>query len=282
MIYYKKPFRRRPSTMQMKNYEIHIKDDCYDAVSFGSGKKDLVMIPGLGDGITTVKGKALLGSVLYHRYGKKYRVTMISRKKTLESNATTETMAKDQYYAMQALGIQKAHVLGVSMGGMIAQHLAADHPDMVDKLILVVTAPQCGDTARENLQRWMGFARIKAYLGLMIDITEKAHPEKYLKKLRPFYPYMGSAAKKMDTERFLIQAKACEEHNALEKLEKIQSPTLIIGGGQDRTLGEEGSHLLHRFIEGSRIKIYIDQGHALYEDEKDFHTTCLSFLEEEA
>ena len=127
--------------MQMKNYEIHIKDDCYDAVSFGSGKKDLVMIPGLGDGITTVKGKALLGSVLYHRYGKKYRVTMISRKKTLEIDSTTETMAKDQYYAMQALGIQKAHVIGVSMGGMIAQHLAADHPDMVDKLILVVTAP---------------------------------------------------------------------------------------------------------------------------------------------
>lgn len=268
--------------MQFKNYEIRIRDDRYDAVSFGSGKQDLVMIPGLGDGITTVKGKALLGSVLYRRYGKKYRVTIISRKDALESSATTETMAKDQYYAMQALGIQKAHVIGVSMGGMIAQHLAADYPDMVDKLILVVTAPQCGDTAIENIQRWISFAQMKAYLGLMIDITEKAHPEKYLKKLRSLYPYMGSAAKKMDISRFCIQAEACKNHNALHKLEKIQAPALIIGGGQDRTLGEEGSHMLHRFIEGSRIKIYIDQGHALYEDEKDFHNTCLAFLEEEA
>ena len=268
--------------MPIKNYEIRIRDDRYDAVSFGSGKENLVMIPGLGDGITTVKGRALVGSVLYRRYCKKYRVTLISRKNRLDEHATTESMAQDQYLAMQALGIEKAHIIGVSMGGMIAQHLAADHPEAVDRLILVVTTPETGETAKENLDRWIGFARMKAYLGLMIDINEKAHPEKYLKKLRPLYPYLGSAAKKMDIERFCIQAAACRDHNALEKLNRIQAPTLIIGGGQDRTLGEEGSHQLNRAIGDSRIKIYIDQGHALYEDDPDFHRTCLSFLEEPA
>ena len=195
--------------MQFKNYELHILDDRYDAVSFGSGKENLVMIPGLGDGITTVRGKALLGSLLYRRYGKKYKVTIISRKNALESDATTESMARDQYYAMQALGIEKAHIMGVSMGGMIAQHLAADHPEMVDKLILVVTGPNAGTLAQENIGRWIGFAEMGAFLGLMIDITEKAHPEKYLRKLRPLYPYMGSAAKKLDIDRFTIQARAC-------------------------------------------------------------------------
>ena len=265
--------------MQFKNYELHILDDRYDAVSFGSGKENLVMIPGLGDGITTVRGKALLGSLLYRRYGKKYKVTIISRKNALESDATTESMARDQYYAMQALGIEKAHIMGVSMGGMIAQHLAADHPEMVDKLILVVTGPNAGTLAQENIGRWIGFAEMGAFLGLMIDITEKAHPEKYLKKRRPLYPYMGSAAKKLDIDRFTIQARACVSHNAMDRLEKIQAPTLVIGGGKDRTLGEEGSQLLHRYICGSVLKIYEDQGHALYEDEPDFHKTVLSFLE---
>ena len=267
--------------MQYKNYELRILNDRYDAISFGRGEKDLVMIPGLGDGIATVKGKALLGSLLYRNYGKKYRVTIISRRQALNPDATTESMAKDQYYAMQALGIEKAHVMGVSMGGMIAQHLAADHPEMVDRLILVVTAPRAVDPVRENMERWISFAERKAFLGLIIDINEKAHPEKYLKKIRPFYPYLGSAARKTDVERFTIQARACLSHDALDKLEKIQAPALIIGGGQDRTMGEEGSHLLHRFITGSRLKIYVDQGHALYEDEPDFHRTVLSFLEEE-
>ena len=267
--------------MHMKNYELRIREDRYHAVQFGTGKEDLVMIPGLGDGIVTVKGRALMGNVCFRQYSRKYRVTIISRKNNLEPCATTETMAKDQYYAMQALGIEKAHIVGISMGGMIAQHLAADHPEMVRKLVLAVTSPASGDLIQENLGRWIGFAQMGAFLGLMIDITEKAHPEKYLKRLRPLYPYLGSAARKMDIDRFTVQARACGSHDAAEKLDRIQAPTLIIGGGADRTVGSAGSHLLHRSIPGSILKIYEDQGHGLYEDEPDFHKTVLHFLSED-
>ena len=267
--------------MQFKNYELRIRDDRYDAVSFGSGRENLVMIPGLGDGMATVKGKALLGSILCRKYGKKYRVTIISRKNALETDASTESMAKDQYLSMQALGIRKAHIMGVSMGGMIAQHLAVQHPEAVDRLILAAAAPKSTDLIKENIGRWIGFAQMGAFLGLMIDVTEKAHPEKYLKRLRPFYPYLGSAAKKTDIERFTIQARACETHDASEVLDQITAPTLIVGGGLDRTLGVEGSHALHRMIPGSILKIYEDQGHALYEDEPDFHKTVLDFLSAE-
>ena len=268
--------------MYQKNFELRIREDRFDAIQFGSGSQDLVLITGLGDGITTVRGKAGLGSLLYRKYARQYRVTIISRKNTLEPDATTQSMAKDQYYAMQALGIRDAYVIGVSMGGMIAQHLAADHPDMVRKLVLVVTEPAAGELMQENIGRWIGFAQIGAFLGLMIDITEKAHPEKYLKRLRPFYPYLGSAAKKLDIQRFCIQARACASHDATEKLDRIQCPTLVIGGGRDRTLGDQGSHLLHRFISESTLRIYEDQGHALYEDEPDFLKTVLAFLKEPA
>ena len=182
---------------------------------------------------------------------------------------------------MQALGITHAHIVGVSLGGMIAQYLAADHPQAVDRLILVSTAPSGDSLTRENIGRWIGFAEMGAYLGLMIDITEKSHPEKYLKKLRPFYPYMGTAARKMDTGRFTLQARACASHDASDILENIKAPTLILAGDQDRILGIEGAHLLHRFIEGSQLKIYEGQGHALYEDEKDFRKDVLAFLSQE-
>ena len=267
--------------MQFKNYELHILEDRCDAVSFGSGKENLVIVPGLGDGITTVRGKALLGNLLYHKYSRKYRVTFISRKNNLEADASTETMARDLYYAMQALGIQKAHVLGVSMGGMIAQYLAANYPQSVDKLILAVTAPAAGELIQENAGRWIGFAEMGSFLGLMIDISEKAHTEKYLKRLRPLYPYLGSAARKMDIRRFCIQARACSAHDASERLDKITAPTLIIGGRKDRTIGEEASHQLHRLIPGSQLKIFPDGTHALYQEDPEFHRTVLDFLEKQ-
>ena len=267
--------------MGIKNYEIRIGDLRFDSISFGSGQKDLVIIPGLGDGLSTVKGKAWAGRVIFRKCARKYRVTVISRRRDLQPGATTGSMAKDQALAMEALGIRKAHVVGISQGGMIAQHLAADHPEMVDRLVLAVSAPSCSELARENISRWVGFAKMGSYLGLIIDTTEKAHPEKYLRRIRPLYPYLGSMAKKMDVSRFCIMAGACLSHNTQEKLDKITAPTLVIGGGADRTLGVDGSHQLHRLIDGSILKIYEDQGHALSEDEPDFYKTVLSFLQAE-
>ena len=264
--------------MHAKNYELHILGSVYDAVRFGEGKEHLVVIPGLGDGICTVKGKALMGAALYRRYLKNYTVTVISRKRVLEENATTCSMAKDQALAMEALGIRKAHVMGVSQGGMIAQHLAADYPRMVEKLILVATAPKADEKIRRNVSRWVDFARTGAWTSLVVDMSEKAYPEKKRKLLRPVYPFLTRSMEKMDVERFVTMAQACAQHDAEDKLDRIQCPTLILGGGQDRTLGVEGSHRLHRFIGGSELRIYEDQGHSLHEDAPDFHDTVLSFL----
>ena len=264
--------------MYMKNYELHILGDVYDAVQFGSGEH-LVLIPGLGDGITTVKGKALMGSLMFRRYGKRYTVTVISRKRVLEPDADTCTMARDQAYAMEALGIQKAHVVGISQGGMIAQHLAADHPELIDKLVLAVTTPTSNDRIRLNLRRWVELARKGAFTGLMTDIQEKAQTGKRRKYMRPFYSQMGAAIRNMDVERFAIMAQACGDHDASDKLDRITAPTLVIGAAQDQTVEPDGSHMLHRLIGGSALRIFEDQGHAVYENEPKFHELILDFLE---
>ena len=266
--------------MYSKNFELHILGSVYDAIQFGQGREHLVLIPGLSDGIRTVKGKALTASVLYRRYLKDYTVTVISRKRDLEKDATTCSMARDQALAMEALGIRRAHVMGISQGGMIAQHLAADYPRMVDKLILVVTAPCADQRICKNVARWVDFARTGAWMSLVVDMNEKAYPEKKRKLLRPVYPFLTKAMEKMDVDRFVAMAQACALHNAEDKLDRITAPTLILGGGQDRVLGTEGSHLLHRYIGGSQLKIYGDQGHSLHEDAPDFTDTVLSFLTE--
>ena len=90
-----------------------------DYVSFGNGNKNLIMLPGLGDGLSTVKGLAFVFSMMYRIYAKEFTVYVFSRKNHLQEGYSTREMAKDHAEAMTALGISKADVLGISQGGMI-------------------------------------------------------------------------------------------------------------------------------------------------------------------
>jgi len=124
---------------------VRLPDAAMDYVVFGTGTQPLVMIPGLGDGLTTVKGMAAAMAYSYRMYAKDYQVYIFSRKNNLETyydlnqQYTTREMAEDLASALKTLGIAQAKVLGVSQGGMIAQYLAIDHPSFVDRLVLAVT-----------------------------------------------------------------------------------------------------------------------------------------------
>ena len=166
------------------NGNLHIDDTDMDYVTFGKGNNVLIMIPGLGDGITTVKGMAMPMAMAYRMYAKNYKVYLFSRKNRLEENASTKTMADDMAEAMKALGIQKAHVLGISQGGMIAQYLTVNYPESVEKLILAVTSPTQNALMQSVLTKWISMAEQNDYKSLIIDTAEKSYSERYLKTRR--------------------------------------------------------------------------------------------------
>ena len=105
----------------MKNGCIAIRDTDMYYVSIGKGNKNLVVLPGLSDGLATVKGKAFILASPNRHFFKNYTVYMFSRKNVMPEGYTIREMASDQAAAMKELGIVKASVLGVSQGGMIAQ-----------------------------------------------------------------------------------------------------------------------------------------------------------------
>lgn len=254
-----------------KNRQIPIGDTKMQVASFGKGEKVLIILPGLSDGLTTVEGKALLLAKPYKLFFEKYTVYMFSRKDQMPEGYSIEDMADDQAKALKELGINKASVLGVSQGGMIAMRLAVRHPEMVEKLVVAVSAAQVSDMIRSNIEQWIRFAEKKDHKQLMIDTAEKSYSQEYLNQYRKMYPLLGMIGKPKTYDRFLVNANAILKFDVLDKLANVQAPTLIIGGDDDKIVGVDASYEIHQRIPGSRLHIYQGLGHAAYEEAKDFN-----------
>ena len=261
-----------------KNGRIPFPGTDMDYIRFGTGKRALILLPGLGDGLRTMKGMAMPIALMYRAFAKEYTVFVFSRKNRMPRGYTTRDMARDQRRAMEALGISRADVVGISMGGMIAQHLAADAPEMVRRLVLVATCPCPNALLTESVTEWMECAQRDDHKGLMESNVRRIYTQDYVDRRKWALPIAGQVSKPRSYERFYIQAQACVSHDSLARLSMISSPTLVIGGEKDRTLGSEGSYRIAEGIPGARLWMYPQYGHGLYEEAKDFPWRVLNFL----
>lgn len=261
-----------------KNGRLKIDDTDMDYISFGYGKKNLIIIPGLGDGLMTVRGKALPFAWMYRMFAKEFKVYVFSRKNELKKGYTIRDMARDQKLAMEQLGIKKASFVGVSQGGMIAEYVTIDYPEMVEKLVLVVTIARQNEIIQEAVNNWIQLARQKRYGKVMRDVTVRMYTEEYIHKYRFILPLMELYPGPRNHKRFLIMANSCITHELYERLGEIKAPTLVIGGEKDITVGGEASREIAAKIKNSKLVMYKEYGHGLYSEAKDFNRRVYHFL----
>ncbi len=264
--------------LKVKEGSVETSSFIVDYVSFGRGEIPLIIIPGLADGLQTVKGKGSLLALFYRRFAKDFRIYIFSRKRILEEGYTTLEMAQDLMDAFKEVERGPFRVLGISQGGMIAQHLALLYPQDIEKLVLAVSSSRTNPLLVESIERWMGMAQRDEFKELLIDTFESTYTPKRLRFYRLFSPFLGRVVQRENKERFLIQAEACLTHNAYQQLDKIGCPTLIIGAEEDKVLGVEASKEMAQLIEGSELKIYPGYGHGLYEEERGFNQEVLNFF----
>ena len=262
-----------------KNATLSRNGKTIDYVTFGTGKRPLIIIPGLGDGLQTVKGMAMPLSITYRILAERYKIYVFSRINELRQGYTTRDMAADVAEAMEALNLDTAYVMGISQGGMIAQWLAVDFPEKVQRLILAVTTAKPSQLARERIEHWQKLSQSGNFKHLMLDIAQHSYTQKSYQKWRLLYNVMGIFGRIKDKQRIDIQSVSCLKHDSLDFLEKINCPTLIIGAEKDDVLGVDGSLGLHQHIKDSQLTILPECGHALYEQNKDFQKRVLVFLE---
>ena len=260
---------------QAKERSVTLPDTKLDYITFGKGEQALIMIQGLNT--RGIKGAASSLAFLYRIFAKDYRVYLFDRRPDVREGITVREMASDIAAAMDALGIERADVFGVSQGGMIAQYLAIDRPDLVKKLVLAVTLSRNNDTVRETLENWISLTEQGNMKALVTDMAVRMYSETYVKRYRPFLPLLTVLQKPKDVRRFLILAKSCLTCSAYEELERIQCPVLVIGGRQDKVVGGEASEEIARKL-NCELYMYETLGHAAYEEAADFNRRVYEFL----
>ena len=261
-----------------KNGTLKIGGTTMDYIRFGTGERILVMLPGLGDGLRSMKGTALPMAFMYRAFAKDFTVYAFSRKSMLPEGYTTRDMARDQQEAMEQLGIGCADIFGVSMGGMIAQHLAIDYPEKVNRLILTVTSSRPNPILAESVDEWVSCAKRDDHTALMDSNVRRIYSEEYYRKNKWMVPIIGKLTKPKSYGRFFAQADACLTHDAYESLKQIKAPTLVIGGEKDLSLGGDASREIAAKIPAAELHMYAQWGHGLYEEAKDFNRVVLDFL----
>lgn len=259
----------------LKEATLKIDNASINYAVFGNGTKPLVIIPGLT--LRDVKGAGWSLAYMYRIFAKDYRVYIFDKKEIIPEGYTIKNLADDLAHAMRELDIKNAHIFGVSQGGMVAQYLALDYSELVDKLVLGVTLSRNNSTVENVIQKWVQLSEKNDFEGIVADMMEIMYSESYVKKYRWLFPILTKISKPKDMNRFMTLAKTCLTCDTYDRLEEIQCPTLVLGGKQDQIVTGEASEEMAEKL-GCEIYMYERLGHSAYEEAVDFNERIYKFL----
>ncbi len=262
---------------EAKNHTLKINTTEMDYITFGRGTEILILIPGLN--LSDARGSALALAHMYRIFAKDYKVYCFDRKREIPEGYTVEDLASDIAYAMESLNLKAASVFGVSQGGMIAQYLALNHPQLVKKLVLAVTLSRTNDTVTEVVNGWVSMAEQGRFEDIVKDMVQKLYSDAYIKKYRFILPVLAKFPKPKNPQRFIILAKSCLTCSTFDNLDKIQCPVLVLGGSKDIIVTADASLEIAQKL-NCEIYMYENLGHSAYEEAKDFNRRIYDFLSE--
>lgn len=177
---------------------------------------------------------------------------------------TTAQLAADAAALLEALGVERADVFGMSLGGMIAQELALARPDLVRRLVLGCTHCGVRHAARPPRDAGLAFAMETDDWGLRMRtlapfaLATDADPELLARFVEK------KAGDTQDPVGYRAQIAAALSHDTYDRLPEIRMPTLILTGDDDRVIPGESSTVLHERIPDSELHTIPGTGHLFF------------------
>ncbi len=249
----------------------------------GDGPRPLVVFQGLlfeNKPLTGLMGRAFLRS--YKFLEEDFTVYVVTRKSGLPDGYSMRDMA-DDYATMigQELG-GPVDVIGTSTGGSIVQHFAADHPDLVRRLVIHSSAYTLSDEAK-RLQMQIGrLARQrqwrKAYAVMLGFMVPRQGVAKYVARPIVWLGSLlaGSLGAPEDPSDLVVTIEAEDKHDFQDRLAQITAPTLVLAGDEDPFYSETLFRETAEGIPNAKLILYKGMGHPA--SGKRFSQDALAFL----
>jgi 3-oxoadipate enol-lactonase len=199
-----------------------------------------------------------------------------------------KTMADDTIGLMDHLNIEKAHVMGMSAGGMIAQELAINHPERVKKLVLACTFARRDETSGfssevENaIKTYEESSHDKASQRRFASVFMDLQINKWSYRIF-ILPFMKIAIRFMPMSALDAsvgaQFAAVGTHDAADRLGLIKAPTLVITGTEDRVIKPSSSEVIARLVPNAKLVKVLGGGHSFpIEMSGEFNREVMNFL----
>ncbi len=193
-----------------------------------------------------------------------------------------EVMAADAVSVLDAEGIEQAHVLGVSMGGIIAQILAVRSPERVRSLVLACTACRHLSWRRELLEEWIEVATAQGMGSFVRHNVRWLLGPRSARRIWPVLSLLAPIAANVPPHGFAAQARGIlgMDDALADELSLIAVPTLVTVGSQDILTPLGDSEELAERIPGAELAVIRGGAHAFFaENAGAFNRTILDFLE---
>lgn len=195
-----------------------------------------------------------------------------------------EVMAKDLVAVLDDAGVDSAHVVGVSMGGILAQILAVRHPDRVRSLVLGCTACHHHPWRIELLEEWAELARTGGMRAFASSNLRWLVGSRSLRRFWPAMQLLGPVAFNVPPESFIAQIDAILNMDDVlrNELPQLDVPTLVLVGSQDILTPLGDSEELASLIPGARLAVVRGGAHGfMVEHAGQFNAAVLDFLAEQ-
>lgn len=263
-----------PFTVGSDGVRIH-----YEVAGRADGEP-LLLLQGLG---ADLKGWAAQRYAL----GRRYRLVLVDNRGAGGSDKPPgpydlEVMANDAVAVLDAEGIAAAHVMGASMGGVLAQILAVRRPDRVRSLVLACTACHHHAWRVELLEGWADLAEARGMRALAAEAIRWLVGPRHHVRFRLPFGLLGPIVLNIPAHAFAAQARAivAMSDDVRDELRFISVPTLVLVGTQDILTPLPDSEELAELIPGAELSVISGAAHGLMiEAANAFNERVLSFLD---
>ena len=195
---------------------------------------------------------------------------------------TLEQMADDAIAVLDAAGVETAHVVGASMGGVISQIIAVKYPHRVRSLTLVCTACRNHPWRQELLQSWAHTAEEKGMIEVGKEAAQWVMSPRSFRRLVPAFTWMGPLAALRPRHSFVSQIQAILDtrEDLVDELSSITAPTMVIVGNQDILTPRGDSEEIAERIPNAELVVISGAAHGLMmEHSTTFNKILIEFLQ---